>query len=388
MPLDPSIILGGQAPQFKMPDALDQATKLMNLQDLALKTNTLQKTASDSATMSQILKNNTKIDPVTGAPSIDRQGALSDTYKFNPQKGEDLRKQFLSQDVDTQNQQHALGKELIFQATPDNWPQIRQKGIQMGLPWQSTPEVAGDHAIQVMQIGSLNGEDQIKKMESDRTASQKDREGDQKDTQLGIEQEKNQIERAKTQFDQHEKYVQHVEDQEQKFRSGDPASNMASMRIGAAAAGKSIIDKYRGHEDDMPIQDLYSLATEKVKGTSGATPTEADIAAQVPHTLATKIAEWKSGITSGVEPANAGDFVRHTDGFLKDIEGTSRNYLGSRNNQIASNPRLTPEEKQRLTALPPKVYQDTVQMRDPKGNIREVPIDQVEAAKKAGGTPL
>ena len=30
----------------------------------------------------------------------------------------------------------------------------------------------------------------------------------------------------------------------------------------------------------------------------------------------------------------------------------------------------------------------TVQMRDPKGNIRAVPADQVEAAKAAGGTPL
>lgn len=148
----------------------------------------------------------------------------------------------------------------------------------------------------------------------------------------------------------HEKYVQHIEDSEKSWRS-DPASMRYDAMLSATASGKAMIDKYRGHEDDMPLQDIHALVSDRLKAITGATPTEAEIEAQMPHTGQTKYSGIKSWVTGSMQPANAGDFVRNIDSGFQDMEKTARAGLQHRQQSVASSPRLTSDERDRLTKI-------------------------------------
>lgn len=384
MPLDPTLIYGSQGVQgIQLPNALDQMQKFESIKNSLLQNKALEKQTSDSATMSDILKKNTAVDPATGAPTINKQAALTDLYNWNPTKALELQKQWRSDDFDKMKQDHAIGKELTFQATPQNWPEIRQKGIQMGLTsWQSLPPVVDENTINRMQVGSLDAEAQIKKLESDRTFQQKD-------TELDYKHEENQINKEKNRFDQYQKHVTQVEEMAKSMK-GDPSATAAANRISAAAGGKAIIDRYRDDFDKMPISDLAALAAERAKSITGGVPSEAEIAHQMPTGPRTLYADLAQKATGKLQPAYAGDWVRNADEGFKAMEQDARPVLEKHAASIASDPFLKQEDAKRISGylLPPKVYQDTVKMRDPRGNIREVPADQVKAAIAAGGKPL
>lgn len=159
------------------------------------------------------------------------------------------------------------------------------------------------------------------------------------------------IDRAHAKTDsEHERYVQHIEDSEKGWRS-DPASTRFDAMMGATATGKSLIDKYRGHEDDMPIQDIHALVSDRLKAITGATPTEQEIAAQMPHTLKTRWAGTKSFFTGSPEPAGAGDFVRNIDSSFQEMEQKARAGLLHRQQSVANSPRLSQEERDRLVQI-------------------------------------
>lgn len=157
----------------------------------------------------------------------------------------------------------------------------------------------------------------------------------------------------------HEKYVQHAEDNEKNWRS-DPASSRYDNMISASTTGKALIDRYRGHEDDMPIQDIHALVSDKLKAITGAAPTEQEIKAAIPDTLKTRWGGVKSFFTGSPEPAGAGDFVRDIDQDFRTMEGKAQDGLRHRQETIASSPRLTKEDHDRLVkiAVPERAYTD------------------------------
>lgn len=148
----------------------------------------------------------------------------------------------------------------------------------------------------------------------------------------------------------HEKYVQHIEDSESKWRS-DPASTRFDSMLSAATTGKAMIDKYRGREDDMPIQDIHALVSDRLKAITGATPTEQEISAQMPNTLKTRYAGAKSFLTGSPEGAGAGDFVKNIDSSFQEMEKTARQGLQNRQATVASSPRLSQDERDRLVQI-------------------------------------
>lgn len=160
----------------------------------------------------------------------------------------------------------------------------------------------------------------------------------------------------------HEKYVQHIEDNEKSWRS-DPASTRFDAQLAAAQNGKALIDRYRGHEDDMPIQDIHALVSDRLKAITGATPTEPEIKAQMPSTLVATLEHPISYVTGDTVPAGAGGFVRNIDQSFQEMEKTARAGLIHRQETVASSPRLTPEERDRLTKIgvPDPVYNQTDQ---------------------------
>lgn len=147
-----------------------------------------------------------------------------------------------------------------------------------------------------------------------------------------------------------QKYIEHVEDAERGWRS-DPASMRFDQNLAAASTADAIMSKYRGREDEMPMQDIHALVADKLKAMTGGTPTEAEIEAQIPHTGKTAVSSVKSYITGSPEPANAGDFVRSIDGYFKDIEAKSLAGLQNRQQTVASDPKISATDRARLVKI-------------------------------------
>lgn len=155
----------------------------------------------------------------------------------------------------------------------------------------------------------------------------------------------------------HDAYLTHVEDKEAGWRS-DPATTRFDQNLAAVSSADAILQKYRGREDAMPIQDIHTLVADKLRAMTGAAPTEPEISAQLPHNVHTMIGGAKSFITGSPEPANAGDFVKNIDSYFKDIESKSLAGVKNRQQTIASDPRLTAQERARVVQIgvPQPVY--------------------------------
>lgn len=165
MALDANIILQGRAPQFM--NQMDVAKDAMTMKQLAMQNQSLERESNDRATINDILKRNTTLDS-SGKTTINRGAALSDLYKFNPQKAMDFQKQLSAQDMDQLKSHTEAAKALAWSATPENYTQIKAKAIEMGLPnSDKLPDTYSPEFVQRWQIATLNGEEQLKKSQND-----------------------------------------------------------------------------------------------------------------------------------------------------------------------------------------------------------------------------
>lgn len=165
MALDANIILQGRAPQFM--NQMDVAKDAMTMKQLAMQNQSLEKESNDRSTINDILKRNTTLDS-SGKTTINRGAALSDLYKFNPQKAMDFQKQLSAQDMDQLKIHTEAAKALAWSATPENYTQIKAKAIEMGLPnSDKLPDTYSPEFVQRWQIATLNGEEQLKKSQND-----------------------------------------------------------------------------------------------------------------------------------------------------------------------------------------------------------------------------
>lgn len=166
MPLDPSIILSGRGPQFDSP--LDIAQKGISLRQMTLQNQAMEKQSADQNSMNEILKKNASIG-ADGSVSINRGAAMSDLYSVNPQKAMEFQKYLQAQDLDTLKAHTELAKNLSFSATPENWTQIKEKAVSLGLPnTDKLPDTYSPEFVQRWQVSTLNGEEQVKKMHADK----------------------------------------------------------------------------------------------------------------------------------------------------------------------------------------------------------------------------
>lgn len=253
-----------------------------------------------------------------------------------------------------EQQKMATAQKTAADEDPNSPASMAKKALVQKLyPGKFSPE-------DLAQISAADiGESVLKPLELDAKiqASKEDRAGRYADRRT-VAQDKIDTKQAA----EHEKYLQHAEDAERGWRS-DPASTRYDAQLAAAANGKTLIDRYRGREDEMPIQDIHALVSDRLKAITGNTPTETEIEAQMPHTGAVKYGGIKSYFTGKPEPANAGQFVKNIDEGFRELEKTARAGLINRQKTVASSPKLTPEERERLVKIgvPLPAYGDDAQ---------------------------
>lgn len=204
-----------------------------------------------------------------------------------------------------------------------------------------------------------------------------------------------------TQFGQNQdkSYTQMRHDLE-TFR-GNQAAQQAAVKVQNAQTALAMVQNK--DPNTLTTSDLNLLADEMGKIATGGVPGEGQVKALVPNTYATKLADIQTFLGNKPTNAQAADFIQHNMSYLKDMTTVAQNTLDSYRSNIAKGykNRVKPEDYQEAMqdygingAQPTQTTQPTpaqqspgfVKMKDPQGNVRNVPVSQRDAALAAGGT--
>lgn len=172
---------------------------------------------------------------------------------------------------------------------------------------------------------------------------------------FGIEHSGDKAAKAQAEYDKH---AQEKERQAISLR-GDDAAKLSSAKLSAISSGRALINKYKGRENEMPPSDLALLAADRVKSVTGGQPTETEMEHMTPSNGGTMWSNVKSKFTRKPEPANSGEWVKDADADFKVQEQAARAILKNRQDQITNDPKLRPEDRERIgkMAVPPEFDQ-------------------------------
>lgn len=166
MAIDPNILLQARQPQLS--DPLEVAGRAMSLKQLQMQNQALQRDQSDKMAYNDILKRNTSVGS-DGKLAVNKGATLSELSKTNPQAAMSLQEKWASEDFDQVKKRTEMSKQLAWSMTPENYSVIRNQAIQMGIPHaDKLPDFYDPGIVRQLQMSTLNADEQLKQMNSDR----------------------------------------------------------------------------------------------------------------------------------------------------------------------------------------------------------------------------
>lgn len=316
MPLDPNIILGGQAPKFMTASELAQGAQSMR--GLAVQNRQDQE---DLATRAAYNRNVTQ--GADGTMTVNKPAVLSDLYKINPQKAIEAQGQFQSQDTaqkEAQMKQLKDQTEIAHQlawsiptdptAPPEAkqaaWTRAKTLAGQYGLPNNDTlpDQYPGDGFVKNMQIGTMTAQEQIQKQE-------KDREFAQKGTELDLKHDENSIKHQQMVGDRDNKDAESLDKHLAlgwTARSGQ--AGVVQGKLVSAEAAQQLIDQGKSQPGGLDSRQIEELAQSTGKLLGGGAAASARIDALVPHTLYGKAQSMQEYLTNNPTGAGQQAFVQ------------------------------------------------------------------------------
>lgn len=183
MAIDPNILLQARQPQLN--DPLEVAGKAMSLKQLQIQNQAMQRDQSDKMAYNDILKRNTSVGS-DGKLAVNKGATLSELSKTNPQAAMSLQEKWASEDFDQVKKRTEMSKQLAWSMTPENYSVIRNQAIQMGIPHaDKLPDFYDPGIVRQLQMSTLNADEQLKQMNSDRDYKLKSREVAVKEREAG-----------------------------------------------------------------------------------------------------------------------------------------------------------------------------------------------------------
>ena len=181
---------------------------------------------------------------------------------------------------------------------------------------------------------------------------------------------------------------------------GNMAAQQANQALTKAENAISTVDPKTGVID---ITRVHAFATELANMQIGGVPGAAEIEANMPSSVRIGLSKVISGINNAPSPAEAQEFLKNNMPLVMDLMKNYGDVVDSfKDNAVEGwKKKLNPSDFAELKSKNEKESYKTrhgdyfgnkksgfVQMKDPQGNIRNVPADQVESAKAAGGVEL
>jgi len=159
MPIDPSIALRGRPIQLMNP--MDMAYKAQNMKQMIMQNQALEQSAKEKAALNDAFKKSTITDE-NGNTSLDQKALMNEVNRTMPQKGLELAEQFRNHDINKLSQDTKVMQNLMSGATPDNWQQIKQKALSLGITnAEKLPDQVDAGMIKGIQMRTLDVQKQI-----------------------------------------------------------------------------------------------------------------------------------------------------------------------------------------------------------------------------------
>lgn len=351
MPLDPSIILGVQQPQFQSP--LDAATKALTLKSLAtrgqteqLQSQTAQQEFNDNQATRNAYSNNTTIGP-DGTPTINKQGILSDLAKTSPTLVPKLQQQFAEQNtniIENHAKMNGMAIQLLQGANDQpSWDAAIQKGKDLGLPIDQIPKQF-DPKQKASILGTALTTQQYLTNQLDQQKV------DVSKTEANIKQQQLQLELNKTKSTQNQETLSAL----QALR-GNPALQRAETNV---LSGKNINDLAEQLRDpktgkinlnNANPQQISLFDHELVRMASGGSGSEADLDNLKPGTPQYKLAELHQKLTGKVSGADASQYLQQGLDYANTLSKSSNEFLYQNAKHVVDAKRnyLAPQDQQR-----------------------------------------
>lgn len=375
-----------QGPRFA--DAYEEGIKLGDLQRRAALEQ--QQVANDEAIRASF-KNNMVAGP-DGTPTLNNKGVMSDMMRIDPIKGLSYKKQLIEQDqAELAARQKKRSDEMdlvsrVIGSVKDQASYDQARGIlhQNGVDTSFMPKPYDEKAVAPYRLLAMSYKEQKDQQFKEQDAARKDRELNLKGTELNLKRQDLLEKRAQasgTTVGQKKVDSEFAKDYNDWTSAG---RNTVDKNLDRLRAAKQALQ-----QDPSLTGSLRGLAPDFVRNTTNekAIVTRDDVRAAAQGalraTLGPQFTEREGNqimdraYNERLSPeAN----IAKIDAAIKELERNKEN-----------NDRKAAYFQQRgtLTGFElPQNTQATVRMRDPKGNIREVPASQAEAARRAGGQPL
>lgn len=318
MPLDPSIILGVQNPQFANP--VDLQNKAYQNQMLGMQTQTAQ---MQNQNMQRDMQNQQDLRSAysqaltagpDGTPTVDRPKLLAaipdPMMRMNEgRKLQDQDAQMAKDQLETLKNQHEQAANLLSTipdsgpgVTPDMqqaaWTKANQAAVAAGFPGadKAPQQYPGDQfkANALLQLQSGQAQLDFK----------------QKTQELAIKHEENSIKRAQMVGDRDNKDAESLDKHLSlgwTARSGQ--AGVVQGKIVSAEAAQALLEQAKTQPGGLDSRQIEELAQNTGKLLGGGTAASARVDALVPHTLMGKAQTLQEFLTNNPTGANQQAFV-------------------------------------------------------------------------------
>lgn len=343
MPLDPSIILQGKQAQLENP--LEVAGKALTLKHLANQNRLADKEAADKENLSSVLKKYSKVGD-DGSVQIDRKGALSELAQNGG--GDQLAatdKYINSFQLDQLKAHTDTASALLSGATPQNWPEIQRKGVEMGLPhWDKLPPQVTPEQLNQMITDNLDGKERVAQMWKQKEFDQKKEELEIKHQEIGLKRQ-----------EQKGQYNQKLADALKKDLDADAGrtgnfGKISNTVINAEKLQQLTQQHPDGNLDPRQMEEYALGLANMLSGSSGAARSQVE--ALVPHTImgnAQKMKEWLLNDPQGAEQQN---FVKRMAETVEREKALAEEQLNKvREQRLTSHSKLAKQDPETYKAI-------------------------------------
>lgn len=389
MPIDSSIYFQQQTPDIA--GALQRGMNFRQMLDQRSKQSAIEDAYRQGAV----------VNP-DGTTTIDANKTMSALAKADPQQAMEFQRNqiALAQQKEKLNQEkRAHTVDMISRVAPSMTDQSSyEKGIaqlkSQGVDMSNVPQTFDPQYMSNIHAMALSAKDQME-------LANKDRDFGAKQKELDLKHEENSIKRDQVSSEKVDKLAKDFKNDMDADRGRSGNFGQISAKVQQADRLKTLVQSYKN--GDLPPAQMEELAlgmANMLAGSNGSS--RAQVEALVPHT-------WWGGKQNAQqwlmnEPMGAGQqkFVEqmaHTIDRERDTANEQLNQI--RASRLSSHDRfkkMAPDQYQvglRSYGIDQNNIKDgkyqppptgLVLMKDPQGNVRQVSADQVEAAKKAGGT--
>lgn len=341
MPLDPSIILGGQAPQIQNP--LDMQTKYLTMRHLAQANQAQDQTFSDDQALRSAYKNNMTVGP-DGTPVVNKAGLMSQYAPQNPKGALDLSQSMTKNDlemskaqIETLKAQHEQAADIAMSVPTDpNTPMevkqaaytaARQRAIQAKLPGaaESPEQYIGDNPMKQAQLHTMTAQQQFAQQNSDRDYQIKSQHEKTYEKDIG--------ERRQAQATAKESTALQQTSQALMTARGDGAYQQANKDLYNVTKANTLANLY-GDPDKLSSQQVNLLVSELGKIATGGVPSMHELDGLTPGTLTGKMAAQWSKLSNDPTPANAGEFVKQYQSYANAIGDDAKKFMIDRDKRV------------------------------------------------------